>query len=135
MGATTAIRTPPFFLARRSKDAPINSADVSGALTMVIADDGQGFDTDEVAAGQGQSQNGIGHEWNLMVPNGFVPHLVTLRHAAPSSCSRRWASPTATAVILTMPRAVIEGVSICAGLAAPSKIGPTGKASAMVLVI
>ena len=41
--------------------------------------------------------------------------------------------PTATAVMLTMPRAVTDGVRICAGLAAPIRIGPTGSASAMII--
>jgi hypothetical protein len=60
--------------------------------------------------------------------------FVCAAHAMSWSWSLRWASTTATAVMLTMPRAVIDGVSICAGLAAPSRTGPTGKASVMTLV-
>jgi hypothetical protein len=44
------------------------------------------------------------------------------------------ASTTATAVMLTMPRAVTDGVRICTGLAVPIRIGPTASASAMVLI-
>jgi hypothetical protein len=45
------------------------------------------------------------------------------------------ASATETAVMLIMPRAVTEGVRIWAGLAAPIRIGPTGRVSAMIIVI
>ncbi len=45
------------------------------------------------------------------------------------------ASATETAVMLMMPRAVTEGVRIWAGLAAPIRIGPTGRVSAMIIVI
>ena len=37
------------------------------------------------------------------------------------------ASTTATAVMLTTPRAVTDGERICAGFAVPIRIGPTGK--------
>jgi hypothetical protein len=48
--------------------------------------------------------------------------------------AQAWASTTATAVMLTMPRAVTDGVRMCAGLAVPIRIGPTASASAMVLI-
>ena len=48
--------------------------------------------------------------------------------------AQAWASTTATAVMLTMPRAVTDGVRICAGLAVPIRIGPTASASAIVLI-
>src|SRR5215468_3498532 len=44
------------------------------------------------------------------------------------------ASTAATAVMLTMPRAVTDGVSTWAGCAAPIRIGPTGSASANTFV-
>src|SRR5262245_14655575 len=44
------------------------------------------------------------------------------------------ASTTATAVMLTTPRAVTDGVRIWAGRAAPIRIGPTGSASASTLM-
>ena len=44
------------------------------------------------------------------------------------------ASVAAIAVMLTMPRAVTEGVSTCAGLAGPMRIGPIGSASAITRV-
>ncbi len=40
-----------------------------------------------------------------------------------------WASTTATAVMLTMPRAVMEGLRMWAGFAVPIRIGPTGRES------
>jgi hypothetical protein len=43
-----------------------------------------------------------------------------------ASCSPCPAPTTATAVMLTMPRTVEAGVTICAGFAAPSRIGPIG---------
>src|SRR3984893_14882821 len=46
-----------------------------------------------------------------------------------------WGSAAETAVMLMMPRAVTEGVRIWAGLAAPIRIGPTGRVSAMTIVI
>jgi hypothetical protein len=45
------------------------------------------------------------------------------------------ASTTAIAVMLTTPRAVTAGVRIWAGRAAPTRIGPTGKAPASSLII
>jgi len=74
--------------------------------------------------GIGADKNGErGHPENA---HGLLPACST---------SRLWASATAIAVILTMPRAVTEGVSTCAGCAAPSRMGPTGSASAIILVI
>jgi len=49
--------------------------------------------------------------------------------------ARSWASTTATAVMLRMPRAVTDGVRMCAGRAGPIRIGPTGSASASDLII
>ncbi|MEH2555205.1 hypothetical protein V1286_002734 [Bradyrhizobium algeriense] len=49
--------------------------------------------------------------------------------------ARSWASTAATAVMLSTPRAVTPGVRICAGRAGPIRIGPTGSASASVLII
>ena len=48
----------------------------------------------------------------------------------PASDVPACASTTAIAVMLTMPRGVTEGVRMCAGRAAPMRIGPTGSASA-----
>src|SRR5262245_1095870 len=45
------------------------------------------------------------------------------------------ASTTATAVMLTTPRAVTEGVRMWAGRAAPMRMGPTGSASATARII
>ena len=60
------------------------------------------------------------------------------RFSAPSpiahSPSRACASTTAIAVRLTMPRAVTDGVRMCAGFAGPIRIGPTGSESARILV-
>ena len=56
--------------------------------------------------------------------------LLTIESYPAQAC----ASATATAVMLTMPRAVTDGVRMCAGLAVPIRIGPTASASAMVLI-
>lgn len=45
------------------------------------------------------------------------------------------ASATAMAVMFTTPREVTEPVRICAGLAVPSRIGPTGSASPNTFMI
>jgi hypothetical protein len=50
--------------------------------------------------------------------------------AAACSLVSACASTTATAVMLTMPRAVVEEVTTWTGRAAPIRIGPTGSASA-----
>ena len=52
--------------------------------------------------------------------------------AHPRASARRWASTTLSAVMLTMPRAVTDGVRTCAGRAVPSSIGPTCSPSAAV---
>src|SRR5450759_1755106 len=44
------------------------------------------------------------------------------------------ASTVATAVMLTIPRAVTAGVTMWTGRAAPIRIGPTGSASANTLI-
>src|ERR1041384_4311817 len=45
------------------------------------------------------------------------------------------ASTAANAVMLTTPRAVVDGVRICTGRAAPMRMGPTGSASPKNLII
>ena len=54
--------------------------------------------------------------------------VVGCRHIRP------WASTTAMAVMLRMPRAVVDGVRMCAGLSAPMRIGPIDRASVITLV-
>src|SRR5690349_16264107 len=49
--------------------------------------------------------------------------------------ARSCASTAATAVMFKTPRAVTEGVRICAGRAGPIRIGPTGTASVKALTI
>ena len=50
-------------------------------------------------------------------------------------CCACCASTAANAVMLTTPRAVVDGVRMCAGRAAPMRIGPTGSASPKNLII
>ncbi len=54
-------------------------------------------------------------------------------HIFPVACAD-CASTTANAVMFMMPRDVVSGVRMWAGSAAPMRIGPTGRASAMTLV-
>ena len=51
------------------------------------------------------------------------------------ACALCAASTTASAVMLTTPREVTDGVRMCAGLSVPSRIGPTCSASIMVLAM
>src|ERR1700744_5558345 len=49
--------------------------------------------------------------------------------------ARSWASTAATAVMFNTPRAVTDGVRICAGREGPIRIGPTGTASVSTFTI
>ena len=75
--------------------------------------------------------NGMAGEWG---------HATVEPEGHPCGCGNRGcleqcASATAIAVMLITPRAVTDGVRMCAGHAAPMRIGPTGSASASTLII
>jgi hypothetical protein len=74
-------------------------------------------------------------QWPLRIAFGSVSRRFGMANEEEPAQLFPCASATETAVMLMMPRAVTEGVRIWAGLAAPIRIGPTGKVSAMIIVI
>jgi hypothetical protein len=97
------------------------------------------LDLDHVGAEIGQHRRGRrrGNEAravdDLEAGEDSLLHFLLPAHAA-LALAQSWASTTATAVMLTTPRAVTDGVRMCAGRAAPTRIGPTGSASPSTLI-